>query len=261
MPETKKPGTFVWVEIGTTNAAGAKDFYAKVFGWGTQDVPAGDFGTYTLLQRSGKDVGGLYELPQEMLDRGVPPHWLSYIGVNDVDESTEKARSLGAQIMQEPMDVMDVGRMSVITDPTGATFALWQPKKHEGAEVQTGPGTTCWFELVTKDTTAAQKFYTSLFGWTPDTQEMGPITYTIFKRGETQVGGLMAPTPEMGAVPPHWMPYVAVDGCDATVNEAESAGAEIVAPPHDIPNVGRSSTIVDPYGAAFSVIQLIPQTA
>ena len=104
-------------------------------------------------------------------------------------------------------------------------------------------------------------FYTSLFGGSADTQRMGIVDYTMYKTGETMLGGMMAPLPEMGDVPPHWMVYFAVENCDETANTAESAGAEIVAPPHDIPDVGRSATIIDPSGAALSVIQLIPQTA
>jgi hypothetical protein len=258
---TRRPGKFCWIELGTTDALSAKRFYTKLFGWTVEDVPMGEFGTYTLLRRNGKDSGGLYELTEEMTEKGIPPHWLSYVLVKNVEESTKKAASLGATTNQEPVDVMDKGRLSVITDPTGATFALWQAKSHQGSAPENGHGTACHFELVTRSTSAAEKFYSSLFGWSADTKQFGSIRYTMFKLGAEVVAGLMAPTPEMGEVPPHWMVYFEVDRCDQVVDQAEAGGAEIVAPPHDIPNVGRSSSIVDPQGAGFSVIQLVPQPA
>ena len=86
-------------------------------------MPGGD--SYTMIN-VGEDTGG-----GMMGDPGMPPHWLAYIGVNDVAAATEKSKSLGATIVQNVMEVGGHGWMSVITDPTGATFALWQAKTPE----------------------------------------------------------------------------------------------------------------------------------
>ena len=88
-----KPGTFCWVELGTSDSAAAKNFYTQLFGWDHEDHSMGSHGTYTILRLNGKDVGGLYELMPDMKAQGIPPHWLSYVSVENADEAAEKAKA------------------------------------------------------------------------------------------------------------------------------------------------------------------------
>jgi predicted enzyme related to lactoylglutathione lyase len=252
-----KPGTFCWVELGTTDSEAAKKFYTSLFGWTFNDQPVGPGGVYSILLQDGKDVGGLYGMPPEMTNNGVPPHWMSYVSVANADESAAKAKSLGGTLMKEPFDVADVGRMAIIQDPTGATFALWQANKHPGASLVNVPNSFCWNELSTPDTGKAGEFYTGLFGWGKNVQEMGPMTYTSFMNGERPAGGMYKPTPDMGEVPPHWLAYFAVSDTDATAAKAKDLGATLFVPPSDIPGVGRFSVIQDPQGAVFGIIKLL----
>ena len=131
MTEVKsyKPGTFCWADLATTNPTGAKRFYSELFGWKTQDNPLPGGGAYTLARINGGDIAGLMGMPE----KGIPPHWNSYVAVANVDEATNQATSLGGKILAPPMDVMDLGRMAVIQDPSGAELSLWQAKKHIGA--------------------------------------------------------------------------------------------------------------------------------
>jgi predicted enzyme related to lactoylglutathione lyase len=259
MQETTQyaPGTFCWVELGTTDGEAAKKFYTELFGWSFTDNPMGPGGVYTMLKLDGKDVGGLYHMPTEMTSQGVPPHWLSYVSVKSADETADTAKSLGATLMKEPFDVMDVGRMSVIQDPTDAVFAIWQAGTHSGAGIKDVPNSFCWNELCTKDSAKAGDFYTGLFGWGKNAQQMGPMIYTSFMNGERPAGGMYEPTPEMGDIPPHWLPYFAVDDTDAKVSKAKELGATIKFGPDDIPDVGRIAVIQDPQGAAFGIIKLL----
>ena len=249
---THAPGTFCWVELGTSDAAAAKKFYTNLFGWDAQDMPAGEW-TYTMLKRGGKDVGGLYQFGPE---QKMPTNWTSYVAVQSADDCARQAESLRGTLVQPPMDVMDVGRMAVVQDPTGAVFAVWQPKKHPGAGNVGAPGFFCWNELMTRDTKAARGFYTGLFGWGADEMDMGPMKYTIFKQGERQIAGMMPISEEMGPVPPHWLVYFAVEDCDASVSEAGKLGGQVLVPSTDIPNIGRFSVLQDPQGGVFAVIRL-----
>ena len=251
---THAPGTFSWVELSTPDAPAAKKFYANLFGWEPMDTPAGD-GTYTLLRLRGREVGGLSGMQKEQLAQGVPPNWLPYLAVTSADDTTKKATSLGAKVVVGPFDVMEHGRMTVLQDPTGGAFAIWQAKAHPGAGVRDEAGSLSWCELITNDVKAAAKFYTGLFGWTSQEMPMPGFTYTIFSNGETQVGGMMQIQKEWGPVPSHWMTYFAVESCDATTDKAKRAGAEILKPPTDIPNMGRFSVLRDPQGAAFALYQ------
>jgi uncharacterized protein len=260
MQETPEiaPGTFCWVELGTTDGEAAKEFYSGLFGWAFADMSMGPGMVYTILKLDGKDVGGLYHMPSEMTSQGVPPHWMSYVSVESADEAAAKAKSLGATLMKEPFDVGDAGRMSVIQDPTGAVFSLWQAGKNPGSGVYNVPNSLSWNELATPDTGKAGDFYTGLFGWGKDIKEMGPeMTYTIFINGERPAGGMYKPTPEMGEIPPNWLAYFAVDDADAKAAKAKELGASILVPPSDIPEYGRFAVIQDPQGATFGIIKLL----
>lgn len=258
MQETPKyaPGTFCWIELGTSDNEAAKKFYTELFGWTFVDNPMGPGMVYTMLKKDGQDVAGLYKLMPEMTAQGIPPHWLSYVSVTSADESAAKAKEAGATLMKEPFDVVTYGRMAVIQDPAGAVFALWQAGSHPGSGISNAPGSLCWNELATSDTAKAGDFYTTLFGWGKDVQEFGPMEYTSFTNGDRPAAGMFTITPEMGNVPPHWLAYFAVDDCDASTQKATELGAMAIKPPDDIPGIGRFAILLDPQGAAFAVIKL-----
>ncbi len=255
------PGTFCWAELTTTDGEAAKKFYTALFGWDAADMPIGPDMVYTMFKQDGKDVGAVYQMTGEMKAQGIPPNWLSYASVPSADETVEKAKSLGATILQEPMDVFEFGRMAVIKDPTDAVFALWQPGLHAGAGITNLPNSMCWNELATRDTAKAGEFYQKLFGWGGDAQEMGPMTYTMFTNQAQPTAGMYEPPPEMGNVPPHWLVYFAVADSDELAKKATELGANVCVPPSDIPGIGRFAIIQDPQGAAFAIIKLLqPQT-
>ncbi|MFN8176710.1 MAG: VOC family protein [bacterium] len=257
MTDTKvlAPGTFCWCEVGTANARVATKFYGDLFGWTAREMPAGDAGAYTMLEIDGRNLGGLYELSRDMLDRGVPPHWLAYVKVAKVDDAAQKATELGGRVVMGPFDVMTAGRMAVVQDPTGGTFAMWEPHEHAGAAAMGEIGTPCWYELTSTDKAEAGAFYAALFSWTLETF-LGAMDYTIFKNGELSVGGLMQCPEGADAVPSHWTIYFSVEDCDATVAKAERLGGKVVAPAMDVPTVGRMAFLADPGGAIFAVIRL-----
>ena len=121
-----EPGSFCWAELATTDGDAAKRFYGGLFGWAGEDSPAGPDMIYTMLKKNGKSVGALYKIRPEQ--KGMPPNWMTYVTVASVDETAKKAKDLGGKLLMEPFDVMDVGRMTVVQDPQGAMFSLWQPK-------------------------------------------------------------------------------------------------------------------------------------
>ena len=111
----------------------------------------------------------------------------------DVDETVKRAEGLGAKALAPPFDVMDAGRMAVVQDPTGAVFQVWQSKNHIGARILEEPGALCWSELTTRDTKAAESFYTGLFGWTAKHGAASTQTdYTEFSNQGKAAVGMMA---------------------------------------------------------------------
>lgn len=249
-----EPGTFCWVELGTSDGPAAKKFYTSLFGWTLNEYPMGEGGTYTMLMKNGWEAGALYQLGPEQ--KGVPPHWNSYVAVESADAAAAQAKKLGGSVVMEPFDVMEHGRMAIVQDPNGAVFSLWQPKEHKGAQVVNEPGAFCWNELYTSDPKRASDFYTGLFGWTVNARHMDFGEYVIFEQGTSMTAGMMQVPKEWGPVPPHWLVYFAVDDCDRTVEKAKSLGAGVTVPPFDVENVGRMSILTDPQGAAFAMIKL-----
>ncbi len=245
-------GTFSWVDLQTTDLAGAKAFYGELFGWELTDIPMQEnSGVYTMVSQDGKSVTGIGELPGGM--DGIPPHWNSYITVDDLEAATERAGELGGTIIEQPFEVMEAGRMSVIQDPTGGIVALWQTINHRGADIFNKPVSLGWNELLTGDTEKAKAFYTGLLGWTTETDESG---YTMWANNGRPNGGMMALSPEMGPVPPHWMVYFAVEDVDAIAEKSAELGGVVHNGPFDIGEAGRIAIIADPQGAVFTAIQL-----
>ncbi len=244
-------GTFSWVDLQTTDLAGAKAFYGALFGWELTDIPAGPDGIYTMVTQDGKSVTGLGELPKGVDE--IPSHWNSYVTVDDIDATTAKAAELGGTVIEQPFDVMDAGRMSLIQDPTGGMVALWKTINNRGADIFNVPVSLGWNELLTNDTEKAISFYTALFGWTAETDEGDYTTWT--NKGRPN-GGMMALTPEMGPMPPFWMVYFAVEDIDATAAKATELGGVVHNGPFDIGEVGRIAIIADPQGATFTAIQM-----
>ncbi len=116
----KQHGAFSWCELMSPDLGAAKSFYAELFGWAMQDMPAGET-TYTVLKAGEAEVGGMMVTPPEA--RGAPPHWGCYVTVDDVDATAATAARLGGRILVTPTDIPDVGRFCVLQDPQGAVIS------------------------------------------------------------------------------------------------------------------------------------------
>jgi predicted enzyme related to lactoylglutathione lyase len=121
------------------------------------------------------------------------------------------------------------------------------------------PGTLCWVELATKDQNAAKAFYSALFGWHPNDNDMGPGgTYTIFQlNGRDAAAGYTMRAEEAAAMPPHWNLYISVESADAAAERAKELGGSVIAEPFDVMTHGRMAVIADAAGAVFCVWQPI----
>ena len=124
LKENAVSNQFCHVELNTTDLKKAKDFYGKLFDWKLEDIESPG-GGYTMIGVGEGTGGGMMKNPIP----GAPSFWLAYVLVDDIEAATKKAKSLGAQVMKDVMEVMDYGWLSIIADPTGAHLGLWKPKK------------------------------------------------------------------------------------------------------------------------------------
>ena len=97
--ESHAPGSFCWIELGTTDQQAAKTFYAKLFGWNVNEFPMGPGETYSVFQLNGRDTGGGYTLRKDQRDQGVPPHWMLFIAVQDAESTVAKVTKAGGKVV------------------------------------------------------------------------------------------------------------------------------------------------------------------
>jgi hypothetical protein len=123
MSEQEMPasGAFCWNELATTDAEAAKKFYTELLGWKLKESQAAGV-AYSEIVAGGSHVGGIYQMSAEQ--GGVPSHWMAYVAVDDVDASARRTEELGGKVSVPPMDIPNVGRFCVISDPTGARLSL-----------------------------------------------------------------------------------------------------------------------------------------
>lgn len=253
--ESYEPGTFCWVDLATTDPAGAANFYGELFGWQAEDITGADGGAYSMLYLEGDEVCALYGMEAERRDRGIPPHWSSYVSVENVDDTVARTRELGGAVLGEPREVLDMGRMAILEDPAGAAFAAWEPKSWVGASRVNDTGCLTWNDLQTHDANMVSDFYTRLFGWeTLPMEEDGKLAYVVLRNAGFSNGGIMPLVRRHGDAPTHWLVYFTVSSCEETANLTRKLGGEMLAEPMEI-GAGRISVLKDPQGAAFAIFE------
>jgi uncharacterized protein len=273
------PGVPCWVDTSQPEPEAAVDFYSGLFGWEFEDVmPPGSEGKYFTARLPGGDVAAVGSIPES-----APPTamWNTYVWVDSADETASKVRDVGGGVVMEPFDVMDAGRMAVLTDPEGAAFCVWQAKEHKGARIVNEPGSLNFNGLNTRDVERAKSFYGSVFGWETLRLEGGAEMWTLPGYGDhlerdnpdlrKQVAGAGGPAgfedvvasinpiaEDQPDVPAHWSVTFAVDDADATAKKATELGGKVAVPPFDAPWV-RMTVLTDPQGATFIASKFVPE--
>jgi uncharacterized protein len=253
-------GAFIWYELMTPDADGAKAFYDAVVGWNFGEGAA-EFNGYRMINRSdGGFAGGVLPLTAEMQQHGGRPIWLGYIYVPDVDQALGKIGSLGGKALMPATDIPNVGRIAMVADPQGNPFYVMKPLPPQGdpnaqsdvfsleAEQRVG-----WNELMTSDPVAARQFYGKLFGWTSDDfMPMGENgEYRFFARHGTTFGALCK---EMGSGNSKWRFYVRVPSISAAIEAVKAGGGQVSVGPHEVPGGDHIIIGNDPQGAEFALV-------
>lgn len=248
---TKRPaGEPTWMDLATPNLEGAKAFYQKLFGWDFFDTGS-DFGNYNMALSQGRNVAGMG--PIWPPDSQQPSAWTIYFASDDANTDTARVKELGGHVLVDPMVIADSGSMAICMDPTGAAFGLWQANNHIGSGAENEHGSMAWFEVNTRDLTAASEFYSKLLNLT--TSKIDGVEYLMLQRGDNMLAGIQQMDANWEGIPPHWMGYFAVDNADTAVERAVAAGGKLLVPAFDM-QYGRMAVLSDPYGAAFSIVRL-----
>ncbi len=231
----RRVGVPVWHDHVSRDAAAARDFYGAVFPWRLERSET--HAAYTTIGAGGRRHGGFVTAEEG------PAHWLPYLWVDGLEDALVRIEAAGGSVHTSATPIPDLGRYAIAADPAGGIFALWQDPGAGPPSREAFP----WDEVYAPDPRAAARFYGDVFGWR--TEPFNEV-YTLLKKGEATVGGLMA-LPE--GMQPGWLPYLAAEDVDAAATSAGARGADTILAPTDIPNVGRVAVLVDPLGALFGL--------
>jgi uncharacterized protein len=273
------PGVPCWVDTSQPDPEAAATFYGGLFGWELEDgMPPGSEVHYFIGRIRGGDVAAISSIPE-----GAPPIalWNTYVWVDSADDTASKVRDAGGNVLMEPFDVMDAGRMAVFADPEGAVFCVWQANRHRGARVVNEHGALNFNGLNTRNPEAAKPFYRAVFGWETLTLDGGAEMWTLPGYGdylERDTPGLRKMVMDVGAperfidvvaainpitddmpdMPANWSVTFAVDDADGIAERAVELGGKVLAGPFDAPWV-RMAVIADPQGATFMASKFVPE--
>ncbi len=238
-----------WVDLATTDIQRAKGFYAALFGWEYREEET-DSIPYTMALKKGLSAAGMGPASDER------PFsvWSTHFTVDDADATVERVKDAGGSVILEPVDVMDAGRLAIVSDPTGATFGIWQAGNHFGAAIVNEHGALNWNELQSDDLETALPFYEKVFGHGHETSHRATGPYTTLSVGDRAIAGAMPPPNEH--TPNNWGVTFAVDDAETAMEVAKANGGKVLYGPMEIPGVGKFAGITDPTGARFTIIEL-----
>ena len=256
MASDTRDGTVSWVDLSTPDIEAARRFYADLFGW-TLATQHTDMGDYTVASADGREVAGMMAQGPELA--GQPAMWTTFVVVDDLEATLGRVTEAGGAVHQQPLDIPGGARVAVITDSSGAMLALISGGPPPGPYLSETVGAIGWVELMTRRPEAAEDFYRATFGWEAersDPAESGGVAYTVFRRGDEHVAGMIA-TPDHvpPEVPDTWSMYVMVADCRATERRAVELGGSVLLETMPTP-MGPFAVLADPAGDAFQVMEM-----
>jgi predicted enzyme related to lactoylglutathione lyase len=211
-------------------------------------------GDYNMIMVGEQAIGGAMDVSKPEFG-GMPSCWGYYIDVENCDRTVERAKQLGATLINGPIDEPEVGRFAALKYTTGAMFSVITLGKHATEAPCAEPGHFLWVELMTRDVKRATAFYTELIGWKTQVMPMPEGEYTLLQNKNGNAGGIMQMPPDVPKeVPANWVGYIHVPDVDKSAKAVDANGGHTFFPPMDIPNVGRFTHISDPTGAVVAIM-------
>jgi predicted enzyme related to lactoylglutathione lyase len=248
-----------WVDLATTDAEAARNFYSQLFGWEMEVSEDPQYGGYATAKVPGGGAESSAAGIGPKQDPNQPNVWSLYIGTDDVDALADEIAQAGGTLVAPPFDVGDQGRMAVFQDPSGAFISAWQGGQM--SQFAFGkPNTFGWAELNARGVEKVVPFYEKVFGWTTKLSEFDPSQppYREFQHNGDSVLGAWEMNPQIPQeVPSYWQIYFNVDDVDAAHAKAVSLGATQLVEPQDFPG-GRFSILTDPQGASIALLKTDP---
>jgi predicted enzyme related to lactoylglutathione lyase len=248
-------GTPIWVDLQSSDQPGAAAFYRQLFDW---DVPpaTAETGGYSVATMRGVPVTAIGPLP-ESFPEGSRSVWTTYFTVDDVTAAADAATAAGGSVLLPPGELAPGVQLSIVADPAGAVFGLWQKEK-DSPWLREEPGAVDWLELVEAGCESSFDFYENVLGVGTSQMAMGDGVYSLFDVGETSVAGAIEPAT---GIQPHWLVYFNVADLDAAVVRLTELGGMLLGERGAAPGVGRWVSVADPFGGGFALLEPEPEEA
>ncbi|SON60913.1 Putative glyoxylase CFP32 [Mycobacterium simulans] len=246
-------GAPCWIDLTTSDVDRAQDFYGTVFGW-TFESAGPDYGGYINVAKDGRPVAGMMANNPEWQ---TPDNWATYFHTADINATVSAVTAAGGSGFLDPMEVPAKGFMAMATDPSNASFGLWQPLGHRGFEVIGEAGAPVWHQLTTHDYRAAVDFYREVFGWqTEQISDTDEFRYTTASFDGEQLLGVMDGAGFLPQdVPSQWNIFFGAEDVDKTLQVIADNGGGVLRGAEDTP-YGRLAAASDPTGVIFNLSSL-----
>jgi predicted enzyme related to lactoylglutathione lyase len=242
-------GGIVWRELATSEPEKAVAFYSELFGWKIKETDMGGGAKYYLIHNGDKQIAGIWPSDPKLK---MPTFWGQYVSVDNVDDVAKAAKDAGGTVFKEPMDIPNVGRFAIISDPQGGVSMPFKSAQGDPpASTPPHTGEFCWESLSTNDSKGAIAFYTKVFPW--ELKEFAP-GMPYFGANGRQIASFM----EEKNAPTHWLSYVAISNLAESRDRAKRLGAKVLLEEMPVPGIGTFAVIQDPVGATLSLFQAAP---
>ncbi|MDD1476439.1 VOC family protein [Arthrobacter sp. H16F315] len=251
-------GEICRTDLQSSDVESAKAFYAAVFGWHYNDLPAPD-GRSCAQAFLGDDLVAVIA-PQNPQQRsaGVPGQWNVHFASSDAGDLAAGLVHAGGNLEFGPEPVGGTGVLVLFAPPGGGTTGAWQAGSHIGAALSGEPGSLVWAELLTPEPQTAVGFFQQLFGHdvTEYPQDDGGRYTTLMVNGAEVAGVAGVPADAVGTLKPGWQVYFGVSSVAEAVAAAVAAGGTVLIEPDEVEEAGTIATLADPQGGVFSVLEV-----
>lgn len=244
-----KTGSFCWVDVAVSDPTVTHKFFSELFGWQRRVRPTEEATAYSIMTAHDEHVAGVCAV-----EENGPSQWMAYLLVEQLAAGEKRVEELGGKVLRSAVEIPTFGTLSVVEDPAGAIFALWQTARTEFKKPRLH-GTVSWYELASAEPDKVKPFYAGLCGWTIDETSYDGAPFTIFEKEGREHAGLRACK---GDEPSHWIIYFAVDNCDDIARACPELGGTVVTQPFDVEGLGRCAMLRDPSGGYFGAFEYSP---
>lgn len=230
---------FVWTDLSTFDLGQAKAFYTAVFDWEFQSEDS----IYHTARREGKDISGLYLMPEKFQKFNLPSFWMSYIKVENLDSALVIANQEGGKVEFVDKDNV-IGKVALIRDPLGAGFTIYEGD-YLDARSHNLESSYCQSDLVVSDLSKVKSFYAKLFDWT--IKEVSSTHYKAFNDPSSFVANLIEVPNSIKGKDEYWGVYFYTSQLEHIKQQVLDSGGSVVF------ESKQAVICKDPFGAAFNI--------